>query len=29
MHGYAAGAVVDQRCHKGFYVSPFLDMDMT
>ena len=24
-----AGTVVDQQCHKSFYVSPFLDMDMT
>jgi hypothetical protein len=24
-----AGAVIDQRCRKRFYVSPFMDMDMT
>ena len=24
----AAGAVIEQQCHKLFYVSPFLDMDM-
>jgi uncharacterized protein len=24
-----AGAVVDQRCNKLFYVSPFMDMDMS
>ena len=24
-----AGTVIDQQCHKSFYVSPFLDMDMT
>jgi DUF1365 family protein len=24
----AAGTVVDQHCRKGFYVSPFMDMDM-
>src|ERR1700692_1912304 len=23
-----AGAVIDQHCRKGFYVSPFMDMDM-
>ena len=25
----AAGAVIDQHCRKGFYVSPFMDMDMS
>ena len=25
----SAGAVIDQQCDKTFYVSPFLDMDMT
>lgn len=25
----AAGPVVDQRCNKLFYVSPFMDMDMS
>lgn len=25
----AAGAVINQYCRKGFYVSPFMDMDMT
>jgi uncharacterized protein len=24
----AAGAVINQHCRKGFYVSPFMDMDM-
>jgi hypothetical protein len=24
-----AGAVIDQHCRKGFYVSPFMDMDMS
>jgi uncharacterized protein len=24
----APGAVIDQHCRKGFYVSPFMDMDM-
>jgi uncharacterized protein len=24
----AAGAVIEQHCRKGFYVSPFMDMDM-
>jgi len=24
-----AGTVIDQLCHKSFYVSPFLNMDMT
>jgi DUF1365 family protein len=24
----AAGAVIGQHCRKGFYVSPFMDMDM-
>jgi DUF1365 family protein len=24
----AAGMVIDQRCRKRFYVSPFMDMDM-
>jgi DUF1365 family protein len=23
-----AGAVIEQHCRKGFYVSPFMDMDM-
>jgi DUF1365 family protein len=23
-----AGAIIDQQCRKGFYVSPFMDMDM-
>jgi len=25
----APGAVIDQHCRKGFYVSPFMDMDMS
>jgi DUF1365 family protein len=25
----ASGAVIEQHCRKGFYVSPFMDMDMT
>ena len=24
----APGAVIEQHCRKGFYVSPFMDMDM-
>jgi DUF1365 family protein len=27
--GAAAGAVIDQYCQKVFYVSPFMDMDLT
>jgi uncharacterized protein len=27
--GDAADAVIDQHCRKVFYVSPFMDMDMT
>src|ERR1700744_5541605 len=26
--GPAAGTVIEQECHKLFYVSPFMDMDM-
>jgi DUF1365 family protein len=26
--GIAAGATIDQQCRKGFYVSPFMDMDL-
>ena len=25
----APGAVIDQHCRKGFYVSPFMDMEMS
>ncbi len=27
--GVAAGATIDQHCRKGFYVSPFMDMDLS
>ena len=27
--GSGAGAVIDQHCRKNFYVSPFMDMDMS
>ncbi len=27
--GVPAGAAIDQHCRKGFYVSPFMDMDLS